>query len=434
MTATRMRALTLAALAGVWAASAYFLWASSKVPDLHLPHLDPHRLFSGHTLARTGSYERFERWSFVLSQLAVLSAFVWYALRGERFTRESAAGRIGTGMLLGMLGFAIVWLVQVPFRLADLWWARRHGLEKQGYLQFLLSDWIQLGSQFLLLCLALLIVMGLAGRLGSRWWLLGGPSFAGLVALFLFVSPYLTPGLKRPRDARLAAHAHAIAAREGVGDVPLRVEKVSKRTRAINAYAFGLGPSRRVVLWDTLLDGRYARREVLFVLGHEYGHQARNHLLKGVAWFALFALPEAFLIERLTRRKGGMRNPAAVPLALLVLVVMQLLALPLRNAISRHIEAEADWMGLQTTRDPAAATLLFEHFTSDDLSQPDPPTWSYLLLDDHPTTMQRVAMACAWARTTTRARSVRGLPAGCGSPRSSATSRANPASRPRAPS
>ena len=433
MTATRMRALTLAALAGAWAAASYFLWTSSRVPDLSLPHLDPHRVFSGHTLARTQSYERFLRWSFVLSQLALLGAFAWYAVRGERFTKESAAGRIGTGMLLGMLGFAIVWLVQLPFRIADFWWARRYGLEKQGYLQFVFSDWIQLGAQFLFLCLALLIVMGLAGRLGRRWWLVGGPSFVGIAALFLFVSPYLVPGLKRPRDATLAARAHAIAAREGVGDVPLRVEKVSDETRAINAYAFGLGPSRRVVLWDTLVDGRYPRKEVLFVVGHEYGHQARNHLPKGLAWYALFALPGAFLIERLTRRKGGMRNPAAVPLSLLVLVVLQLLALPLQNAISRHLEAEADWTGLQTTRDPAAAAHLFQRFTTDDLFQPDPSTWSYLLLEDHPTTMQRVAMACAWARTLGRNLG-RALPAGCGSPRSSATSKANPASRRRAPS
>ena len=178
--------------------------------------------------------------------------------------------------------------------------------------------------------------------------------------------------------------------------MPLRVEKLSDQTKAVNAYAFGLGPSRRVVLWNTFLSGRYSRAELRAVIAHEYGHQARNHLPKGLAWYALFAFPGAFLIERLTRRKGGMRAPASVPLALLVLVVLQLLALPLNNAISRHIELEADWMSLQTTRTPTASVQLFRDFAVTDVQEPDPPTWSYLLIDDHPTLDQRIALTEAW--------------------------------------
>ena len=53
---------------------------------------------------------------------------------GARFARESAAGPIGTGMLLGMLGLGLVWLVQLPFTLLDVWWARRYDLTESGYL------------------------------------------------------------------------------------------------------------------------------------------------------------------------------------------------------------------------------------------------------------------------------------------------------------
>jgi STE24 endopeptidase len=70
----------------------------------------------------------------------------------------------------------------------------------------------------------------------------------------------------------------------------------------------------------------------------------------------------------------------------------------LNNAISRHLEAEADWMALRTTRDPAAAERLFRHFTQDDFAEPSPPTWDYLVLEDHPTVLQRIAMAEAWKR------------------------------------
>jgi Zn-dependent protease with chaperone function len=85
-----------------------------------------------------------------------------------------------------------------------------------------------------------------------------------------------------------------------------------------------------------------------------------------------------------------------VPLSLLVLVVLGLVALPLENAISRHREAEADWIALQTTRDPSAATALFRRFVPTTLDDPSPSTIDYLLLENHPTIMQRMAMVEAW--------------------------------------
>jgi STE24 endopeptidase len=98
-----------------------------------------------------------------------------------------------------------------------------------------------------------------------------------------------------------------------------------------------------------------------------------------------------------------MRNPKAVPPGLLVLVVLQLLALPLNNAISRHLEQEADWMSLQTTRDAPAETALFRDLTTDDYAEPDPPAWDYFLLEDHPPPLDRIAMVEAWkARQTGR--------------------------------
>jgi Zn-dependent protease with chaperone function len=403
MTATRIRgpwrAGTLAVLVGIWAVAGYFLWSSSVVPgNLDLPELDARRYFSQQTLDRTGDFERFGRWNFVLSELALIATFIYYALRGERFTRESAAGRVGTGMLLGMVGFAIVWLVQLPFKVADFWWYRRHDLVHGNVFEFIFSNWFLLAGEFLFLSLALAIVMGLAGVLGPHWWVVGGPTFVGLAALFLFVAPYLSASeLKRLGDPQLRMQAHAIAVKEGVGDVPIRVQKMSDQTSAINAYAFGLGPSRRVVLWDTFLDPRFSKSEVRVVIAHEYGHHARAHLPKGLAWYALFAIPGAYLIERLTRRKGGMRSPAAVPVSLLVLVVLQLVASPVENVISRHVEAEADWIALQTTRDPASARRLFQDFARADLAEPNPPAWSYVLLDSHPTILQRIAMVEAWA-------------------------------------
>jgi len=287
-------------------------------------------------------------------------------------------------------------LTQIPFRAGELWWERRYGIARVGYVEWLTGDWLQLGGQFLFISLAILIVMALAGVLGDRWWIPGSLVFVGLATLFVFVQPYLLQQTHRARDAGLRAEARRLERAEGVSRVPVEVQDVHKETTAANAEATGLGPSRRIVLWDTLLDGRFTRGEIRFVLAHEVGHLARNHIAKGIAWYALFAIPGGYLIAVGTRRRGGMANPAAVPLGLFILVVLQFAAVPVENAISRHIEAEADWMALQTTRDPSAGKALFRRFTTTALQQPDPPTWAYLLFENHPTAAQRIAMTEAW--------------------------------------
>ncbi len=400
MSARRAAGLAALALAAaVWALIALVLWRSSRVPSsLRLPKVHVADLFTAHQLALARAFERFGRIDWLLSELALLAVFAVYARRGARFARESAAGRIGTGLLLGMLGLGIVWLVQLPFGLAEVWWERRYGIGHEGYLGWIVGNWAALGGAFLSVCAALVIVMGLARVLGERWWLLGGPVFVAIAALFTFVQPYLLTDAHPLRDPALLADARRFAREQGLQPVRIVVEDVHAATSAPNAEAVGLGPTRRVVLWDTLLDGRFSPREVRVVVAHELGHLSRNHLFKGLAWFALFAIPGAWVIARATRRRGGMAEPAAVPLALFVLVVLQLLALPLQAAISRHIEGEADWIALGTTRDPTAATGVFRKFTTVALEQPDPPGWAYLFLADHPTIEQRIGMAEAWRR------------------------------------
>ena len=355
------------------------------------------QVFGAHVIRRNGDYQRFVDLEWLLSELALVAVLVVYAQKGMRFMRESSAGPIGTGMLLGMLGLALAWLIGVPFRLAALWWERRHGLSDLGYLSGLIEDWGQLGAEFVSICIALGIVIALARRLGERWWLPGAAVFVAIAALFSFVAPYLAFGNEPLRVEPLATDAGRYARAQGLPHVPVRVEEVSGHTRAANAYSFGIGPSRRVVLWDTVLGEPYTLGEQQVVVAHELGHLSSYHVPKGIAWFAIFAVPSAWILMRTTRRRGGMAVPEAVPLALLVVALLQLAAAPAQNWISRRMEAEADWKALQTTRDPRSLEKLMVDLSRTSLNDPNPPGWAYALLWDHPTLAQRVAMARAWA-------------------------------------
>ena len=149
--AAELAALALAAVA--WALIAVLLWRSSRVPSsLRLPKVRVADLFTANQLARARAFERFSRIDWLLSELALLGVLAVYARRGIRFARESAAGRIGTGLLLGMLGLGIVWLVQLPFGLADVWWERRHGISHVSYLEWALGGWLGLAGTFLFVC------------------------------------------------------------------------------------------------------------------------------------------------------------------------------------------------------------------------------------------------------------------------------------------
>jgi len=388
----------LALCSGVWAVVAWRLWDSTLPGDLRPPDLDAADYFSAGQLRESARYERFLELDFLLSQAVLIGVLAVYAVRGHRFMRESAAGRIGTGMMLGMVGLGLVWLVQLPFSLAAFWWQRRNDIVDDGYGVWLAGSLGGLAGTFLFVSFALLIVMALAGPLKQRWWIVGGPAFVALALLFTFVDPYLRGDLRSLENPALAAEARELARAQGVDEIPVEVEPVQEFTSAPNAEATGLGPSRRVILWDTLLDGRFSDDEVEVVLAHEFGHHAHGHIPESIAWYALFAIPGAFLLAFATARVGGMRDPRAVPLSLLVLTVLQLAALPAQNVVSRRLESEADWAALRATRDPSAAKGLFRGFTRETLQQPDPPTWSYVLLGSHPSVIQRIAMAEEWER------------------------------------
>ncbi len=391
------RAGLYGAVAIAWVVAAWLLSATVVPDDLTLPAVNVDSVFGAALVARAERYERFLYVNWALGQVALLATLAVYARRGPRFARESAAGPIGTGMLLGMLGLALAWLVGLPFSVAAVWWERRHGLSEAGYLDALVGGWVSLGGTFVALALALAVVMGLARWLGSWWWLPGALALGSIAAALVFVEPYLATGLEPVHDQRLERAYARLAHTEGVEGIPLRVEKVSRDTTLANAYAFGLGPSRRIVLWDTLLDGRFTDREVDAVAAHELGHHASGHVAKAVGWFTLFALPGALVLMLVTRRRGGMGRPAAVPLALLVVALLQLAAMPAQNVVSRRMESEADWRALSATQDPAAARGLFRELAATSLGDPSPPTWASLMFGTHPTLAQRVAMANAWA-------------------------------------
>jgi STE24 endopeptidase len=389
-------AVPLAAI--VWLAVAAWLWRTAVPDGLDLPAVDAGAVFGARAIEEAADYRRVLRalWAGLnVSQLAVLVLLVRAAPRLEHRLQGRTLLR---GIQLGLISVLLLWVVWLPFGAVGLWWRRKHDISHLGYADFLLEPWPRYLGEALVTAGAVGIAMILAGRLGRRWWLVGGPAFVAIVAALLVLTPLvLSPRLSSLDDRTLEARIERLAEREGVGEVRVEVENASRRTTVPNAEAIGVGPTTRVVLWDTLLDGRFTEREIQSIAAHELGHVGRDHLWKGIGWFALFALPSAWLLAFLTDRRGGLHRPAVVPFAVLVVVAVQLALLPAANVISRRYEAEADWFALEATRDPRAAESLSRKFANAALNEPDAPAWVDVILATHPDPVDRVAMARAWA-------------------------------------
>jgi STE24 endopeptidase len=400
MTATRLLKLaTIVALVGLWFIAAALLWRTRVPSDLHPPRLDAAALYGRAALHRSTRYETFLRLDFVAGAIVGLAVLVLVVRTRRRIVGAFELGRVGSGVMVGAAAAAFAWLGALPFRLAAEWWDHHYGISRSGYGGWVLAQWLGLVVQVVVLAGAVTLVMLLADWFRRWWWVAAAPALVAGGAVFVFVAAFAAAAGTHPiRDGRLRREVHRLAVREGVGGTKVRIQNVSGDTRELNAESTGFGPSTVVVLWNTLMKAHLSRRAVEVVAAHELGHVARRHVLKGLAWSLLFTLPLTLVLAEATRRRGGLHRPDVVPLALLLGTALNLAVLPLENVVSRRYEAEADWQALQATHDPRAAEEAFRSFTSVDLAQPRSPAWAYVLLDDHPTPIQRIAMARAWRR------------------------------------
>ena len=381
----------IGALAAGWFAAATLLWRTA-LPDLDVVQLDPAQVFSGEYLERSARYEGFHRANWALAAFVQIGVLIAVVRLAPRFRRRGLAG----GIALGAGTLVSVWLTRLPFVIAAHWWRRRYGVSDAGYGTILVDPWLERVGTLAAAAGAIGLFMLLARRLGDRWWLVGGPAFALVGSLFLLAQPLLlAPRLEPLRDPALVADIRDLAREQGVGEVDVEIRDASRRTRAINAEFYGVGPTKRVVIWDTALE-RLSRRELRVLVSHEIGHVEAHHVWKSVGWLVLFAIPGAYVVALVTRRRGGLGEPAAVPLALLAIAVLQLALLPVVGAISRRYEREADWLALRTTRDPEAFEGLTRKLAEAALADPDPPRWARIAFGTHPTPLERIELARSW--------------------------------------
>ena len=384
MTAARIvRVGALATLLAVWLLAALLLWRTEVPGGLELPELAAHDYVAVSELDRRERHDRFLR-IVGLTALAAQLAGLFVLARRRLDGRGPALVRAAE---LAALAVLVAFLARLPFSLLILWWQRRYDVARVGYAQWLLDRLPGLAERAGVLAFAAAALVALARRLGGRWWVVGGPVLVAIGVAVVLVQPLLTPRVEPLERGAVVADIRAVAAEQGLGDVEVQVRKAASRTRQLNAEVLGIGPTTRVILWDTSL--RLPRGVLRHLVAHELAHVSRAHLWKGLAWFVLLALPATFVLARLV----PLADPRDVPRAVLVGTMLVLALTPLANAVSRRYEAEADWVALESAREPRSATRLFAALSAAGARDLDPPAWYTSLFGTHPPALERIAMA-----------------------------------------
>jgi STE24 endopeptidase len=358
---------------------------------------DPRAYFSAAELERATHFRSGQLWLYggrTLVELGVLIAAVKLAPRaGKRPVVTGAA----VAVAIGLAGTAAA----LPLRAVSRQRAIDVGLITQSW-----GGWaVDLAKSSAISAVfaaggGALVVVGVR-RFGRDWWAPGAAAIIGFAVIFSSLGPVLLDPVFNKFTPLPAGETRtdvlALAKQAGVDVGEVYEVDASRRTTAANAYVTGLGHTKRVVLYDTLLKD-FTPAETRLVVAHELGHVRYRDVPHGLLWLALVA-PLGTLVVARAAEKLTSADRTPVPAILLALAFTAPVLTTISNQLSRAIERRADAFALELTGESDAMVSFEQRITLKNVGDPDPPRWQTVLLGTHPTTMERVGQAIATAES-----------------------------------
>jgi Zn-dependent protease with chaperone function len=347
---------------------------------------------------------------WAMEQILSIALPLLLLLTGFSAWLRTVASQLGRGRFYPTLAIYFVLLSLLLFLLElplsyYIGFAREHayGLSAQRFSKWAGDQMKGLGVGLVIGLLVLWVPYWLLGRSPQRWWLWTSALALPFYTLTLIVTPlWIAPLFNKfgpMKDKALEIEVLAVARRAGVEGA--RVFEVNKSvdTTKVNAYVTGVGSSKRIVLWDTLI-ARLSPAQVKSVVGHELGHYVLGHVWSSVILSTVLTFIGLFGAHRLSgfvlRHFGGrmgfhqLSDVASLPLLMLLLTLFSLVISPAALAFSRYHEHEADRFGLELTRDNRAAATAFVALQRQNLAVPRPGLLYKIFRASHPPIGERV--------------------------------------------
>lgn len=383
---------------------------ASEATALSERRADPSDHFTPAEIERSRAYStpRYPRAIALLLLGLVVTAALAFGPGARILADRATVATGGRAWLAGALvGIAVVLVgsfVALPFRVLAYRHDRAFGLSTQSLADFLLDRAKGAGFQAVLAAIVGAGLIALARSLPNAWPIAAATGAAALTVALVVVFPLVyEPAFNRfraaPADVTQRVEALALASGVEIGDV--LVVDASRRTTRHNAYVSGLGPTRRVVLYDTLLAGAPAA-EVDLVVAHELAHVRHRDVAAGTLLGiigAILGIAAFWFVLRAANVSAS--SPRAVAIAALVFTVGSLVTSPLGSAFSRHLEARADRSAVEVVaqqRGDLAGTIdtaidLEVRLARTNLADLSPPRWYVWAFASHPPVLDRIAAA-----------------------------------------
>lgn len=342
--------------------------------------------------------------AFVLSTLLPIVLLVLMARGPFASLVERMEGVRGGWIVRTLLGAAVVvgltTIVLLPLGFVRGYLnAKAWGLSTQQPLDWAFDQVKSLGVGVVVAGLAAIAFYGVVRTAPRTWWLWGWLAFTVLTAVLVFLYPVvIAPLFNRFESLEAGPLRDRIIELGDAAGVPLDdvlVSDASRRTTAENAYVAGLGATKQMVVYDTLLENS-EDAETLFIVAHELGHRRENHVAKNVALSSLGLLLGFALLYRMGpwlmtwAGASGIGDLNGLPALLLYLSVVSLVLLPVQNAVSRAFERTADEVAIELTDDPGPGVRAFRRLAFNNIADLRPNPVVVWLLYTHPPIPERI--------------------------------------------
>lgn len=242
----------------------------------------------------------------------------------------------------------------------------------------------------------------------SYWWI-----YAAILYFFVdifmsniypvFILPFFYK-LSPFTDEKLKKKLMRMIKSSGAGNVEtIVVAKESEKSVKANAMFAGMGKTKKMILFDTLLNN-FTEDETETVIGHELGHYVNKDVWRDIILSTLLIFPIFYIVHLAlvfaTNNYGliALNDAAGFPLFLATMSILDLIVMPLENWYSRRRERAADWFGLEHSRKPKAQISTEKRLTDMALSDESPPPFVEWLLYTHPSTEKRISMVKEWEK------------------------------------
>ncbi|MDP9016710.1 MAG: M48 family metalloprotease [Candidatus Eremiobacteraeota bacterium] len=374
----------------------------SAIPAARLLSAPPAALVDPARQAGAQSLARYTRpsWFFWIGMQILVLLYLWRsgtAARVRDSLKRSLPSLVAVRFVFGALLALALQVAALPAEFYHYRILRIIGISTEAPAGWWSDILLGAAIEMALVGLAVVVIMWLVDR-SHLWWIyviLGvfATSFFLSFVYPLAVEPLFNRFTLLPKTTALAMRIHELSLKAGIGDPPVYIMDISRRSRAGNAFVAGIGPSKRIVLGDTLLQSA-TENEIVFMVAHELGHDVRHDTFKGAifaAWIFIFGAALAVLIAD---RIGFRRDDD--PLARLTLVgallgCMYVLFLPAINGYSRTVESAADAYALQIDPDHVAGTRLFVRLSDESLSLLCPGRLARIYWYTHPPIGTRIS-------------------------------------------